>query len=354
MLENSTTSSLEKLYKDVNSILKNNLAMFSGLTLTDISIAKPLRVHEQYNASFYTGTTKNTNKNYNVNLSISNDIVSVFNKENSYTDDGAKRYDIKIKSLAISSFGAITIIVMDIKETGVSDTELLRRRLKKYCNDKNYLPREKYPLPHLVTSILAITSKHSTIKDDIFSNLKLKKPNIEIRNCSSSEEIAKVLVNIDSDKFDVVVLYRGGHEDLAMNMFSDEKIIDAIVDLEIPLCVALGHEIDRPFVYALADLEFSTPSSFGTGIARHNSETVANYMNLLNTIGYDIRVIAKRAVEGNLELIGNVENSVKKIEANIKHRDEVKKVHVENKKEKSVLYLIVTILIGTLGYFLLK
>ena len=70
-----------------------------------------------------------------------------------------------------------------------------------------------------------------------------------------------------------------------MNMFSEEAVLMAIHKSKKPVCVALGHDNDKPFVYNIADQTFSTPSSFGKSIADHNNGVIydANLRKAKNT-----------------------------------------------------------------------
>ena len=277
----SSSISLQQLYVKVNSVLSDNLSLFKDFTIANISIDKELTPHHQWDYSFYTGTTKDGNKNYSVQLKISNQIILEYLEKSGNTKQTNASYDIDIEDLALSTFGAITITVKALRETGVSERELLRRRLEKFCMDHGYFDRPKRPLPKLVTSILALTSKYSEIHDDLLSNLNLNPNKITIINCHSSEEISKQITNADPSQFDIVVLYRGGREDEAMNMFSHEDIIVSVVNSSIPVCAALGHDLDTPFIYSIVDQTYSTPSAFGKGIMAHNFSVIEENDSLL-------------------------------------------------------------------------
>jgi exodeoxyribonuclease VII large subunit len=287
------TFSIEQLYQKVSSTLTDRLSLFQGMTLANISIDKELKPHPKWQYSYYTGTTKEAEKNYSINLKISNQLILQFRNQIGNEIVTNASYDILIENLSISSFGQISITVKAIKETGISERELLKRRLKKYCENQGYFKREKKELPRLVTSILALTSQYSEIHDDIHSNLNFGQDKVTIINCKNTQEIAKHIKGIKPNKYDIIVLYRGGREDEAMNMFSSEEIIEAIVTSPITVCAALGHDIDTPFIYTIADQTYSTPSSFGKAITAHNDETKKDYKKLL----IDIKTTLERVKE---------------------------------------------------------
>lgn len=281
----SSLLSIEELYKKVNLLLVDNLTLFQGLTLTDISIDRELKL-EGYKYFFCSGTNKKNEKNLSINLQIPATLIQEYFKDLSKEDKERKgiKFDLVIQELSIQEYsGKITIIPSKIKETGVSERELLRRRLHKYCQDKNYYARTKQLLPRVVTSILAITSKSSEIKDDLLSNLNIPSHKVHIVYCSTSDEIASQINHADIKQFDIIVLFRGGREDEAMGIFSHESIIDAIVKSKIPVCAALGHELDQPFICTIADKEHSTPSAFAKAIKEHNENVEKDYKIQMNS-----------------------------------------------------------------------
>lgn len=263
-------STIAELYKKVDNVLTSNLDLFSGLSVCDVSIEKELVLNDKWQSSFYNGTNKDSNKSFHVSLMISNQVLTQFFKVNPFSSYKSSKYTIAIESLYVNQRGVITIKVRSIVESGVSQRELLKRRLTEHLKAINYSSVVKIPMPKIITSVLAITSKSSSIKDDLISNLKISDENIKIVHCSSSQEIASAINDYSKD-YDITALYRGGHEDADMDMFSDESIIDSCVKSNKHIAVALGHDIDNPFIYNVADSQHSTPSSFAKYIQEHNN-----------------------------------------------------------------------------------
>lgn len=292
----SPAFSLEKLYQKVSEVLVNNLSLFQGLTLTNISIDKTLKPHHVWQQVFYTGTSKESvkNKNYSVTLKISNTLINTYRKECGNEIPSNASYDILIESLSVSPFGTITITVGGIKETGISERELLKRRLTKYCEKHKFFDRKKKEMPHLVTSILALTSQYSEIHDDLLSNLTLHPSRVNVVNCKDTKEIASYIDDAKANDYDLIVLYRGGREDEAMSMFSSEEIINAITKSNIPVCAALGHDMDIPFIYSIADKTYSTPSAFGKAISAHNLSVKESNSAILLGIGNTLEIIKEK------------------------------------------------------------
>jgi len=245
--------------KEFFAEINNNISVESNKVISDLSISQSIEPNHRYGAWYGDADSKVNGKNYKVSLRIPNSVIETADQE----------------------YGE------HLEKIGVSDKNVFYNNLLKYAKKKGYLTRKKRPLPKVVKSILCITSAGSNIKEDIINTTGLPEGKIKVLNIGSSKKIAQVIL---ANKYaDIVVLYRGGHEDVAMNMFSEELVLDAIHKSKFPVCVALGHDNDRPFVYEVADQSFSTPSSFGKSINAHNQGVV-----------YDARL--KKAKKGKLAL----------------------------------------------------
>lgn len=306
-LENLT---IQDLYKKVNLLLNNNLSIFKGLVISGVSIDKELIESTTYQQIFCTGTSTLSNgtkeSKFSINLKIPNTAISQLKADNPTGGARGTKYDVCIEKIDISTLGLITVSTSWIREAGLSDRELMNRRLFKYCAENGHFNRQKRNLPRLITSVLAITSDSSTIADDILSNLNMPERKVRIVRCKTSDEIA---AQIRANTFaDITVLYRGGREDEHMNMFSSESIIESIATSNVPVCIALGHEIDRPFIYSIGDLEYSTPSAFAKAIAQINQTAksdMSQSFSRLKELFYDIRDVLRNSIDACSERIEN-------------------------------------------------
>lgn len=93
-----------------------------------------------------------------------------------------------------------------------------------------------------------------------------------------------------------------------MSMFSSESIVEAIVTSNAPVCIALGHEIDRPFIYSIGDQEYSTPSAFAKAIAQINQSAKSDMLqsfSRLKEVFFDIRDALQNSINTSSERIEN-------------------------------------------------
>lgn len=256
------TLSLPHLISTVNSKL-DFFKKRSDIVITNLSVNKHITKNTKYGSWYGDAESTIDGKNYKISLQIPNNVIDTIT-----TSSDSHKYNVGIRSVSINSYGKLAILAASIESIGDSEREDMNQQLYDYCKKKKYFKRKKKSLPRKINSILCITSPGSTIKGDVISTTGLSEGRVKILNVGSSAKIAKIILN--SYNVDIIVLYRGGHQDVAMNMFSEIPILDAIQKSKVPVCVALGHEIDVPFVYAIADQTFATPSSFGKSIAAIN------------------------------------------------------------------------------------
>ncbi len=249
--------------KELIDIADDNISdIVSHSAVNNLSISKEITPNEKFGGWYGEGVSIIDGKTHKIAIRIPNDVI-----------DGtmpAGSYDIKVSSISINRNGVLCINADDIRGAGHNIQDALYHRLGRFAKEHKLLKRKKRKLPSKINSMLCITSSNSGISGDILNNTGIKKSNIKIYKVGKASSIAKIIES--NNKYDITVLYRGGHQDVAMNMFSEEAVLLAIGKAKKPVCVALGHDVDRPFVYNVADKEYSTPSSFAKSIHMHNNK----------------------------------------------------------------------------------
>ncbi|MFA6192997.1 MAG: exodeoxyribonuclease VII large subunit [Sulfurimonas sp.] len=325
-----TSFSLEDFQNKLNGILKDNLSVFQGLIISGISMSQQLNYQKTY---YQTTSLTQDKKDQRIQIMINNGVLKSHFDTNSNCTGNAK-FDITIDKVFTSRNSEIIIIAKAIKETGVSTRELLHRRLEKYCLERGYNTRIKKELPCFIVSIFAITSKGSIIRDDLLSNLNIaNKDDITIVHCETSKEISLNIKRASQEQYNIVVLFRGGTEDQAMSIFSSECIIDAIVESSIPVCAALGHEMDAPFIYKVVDKQYSTPSAFSKDISIHNAEKASKRTIPIKEIIKNLKLIENKLMTKSVmngELVSSLTQHFIKSKTNILNS-------TSNNCEKSIL-----------------
>ena len=211
-----------------------------------------------------------------------------FIKINEKFKDGDK---VLVKGkLKLFSNGTINLVISKIKKNdGKGDLHKLFEETKKLYEKKGYfLQIHKLKIPIILKKILLVTSKESAALKDFFTTLKKDKSKIKCdlldvevgKNCPTS--IVPKLKNI-TEKYDLVIITRGGGSYEELFGFSKPKIIEFIYEFKQPVLSAIGHEINKPLLDLVADAVAPTP----TGAAQFIIDINKRYLKNLNIIKYE-------------------------------------------------------------------
>lgn len=180
--------------------------------------------------------------------------------------------DIRVTGLKVADKSLnVMINANGIRKSGMSETEKIKQRVRKYCIERGYFDRPKRLPPPFVTKVALITSSSSDIEADIYKNIGIKPDKIVLHKLGSAAEMVSAYRDLDaSGLYDVICFFRGGHEDLSMLVFDDIGLIEAVMGGNTFTEAAIGHEVDKPILSELVDRSTSTPSAFAKTINASN------------------------------------------------------------------------------------
>ena len=175
-------------------------------------------------------------------------------------------------------------------------------QLKKKLKEKGYFSSEhKKPLPKIPKRIALVTAKESAALHDMLKIIEKRWQFVEVfivdtlvQGESASVQIAKSLRYADSIGVDIVVVGRGGGSVEDLWAFNEERVADAIYEMQTPVVSAVGHEVDTLISDYVADLRAPTPSAAMEMILPDVNELLytlneseERYKQILNSILYD-------------------------------------------------------------------
>ncbi|MCR4324399.1 MAG: exodeoxyribonuclease VII large subunit [Candidatus Curtissbacteria bacterium] len=165
-------------------------------------------------------------------------------------------------------FGKYQFRITRIEKAGDG---LLQRELeeliKKLKGEGLFDQKYKKEIPKYPKRICVVTSEGSDAWNDFkrhtvdkFPIIELATADVRVQGPKSIPSLLKVLPRVDDEKFDVIVITRGGGsiEDLAA--FNDEEVTRAIFKMRTPTIVAIGHEANESLAEWVADRRASTPT----------------------------------------------------------------------------------------------
>ena len=145
----------------------------------------------------------------------------------------------------------------------------LERLKRKLAAEGLFAPERKRPLPVLPRRIGVLTGNEAAAKRDFVTAVQTRFPAANllvaqtyVQGQAAPAAIAATLQTLAREpEVDVIVLTRGGGSFEDLLPFSDERVIRAVAECEVPIVSAVGHEQDSPLCDHAADVRASTPTA---------------------------------------------------------------------------------------------
>jgi exodeoxyribonuclease VII large subunit len=145
----------------------------------------------------------------------------------------------------------------------------LERLKRKLAEEGLFAPKRKRPLPVLPRRIGVLTGNEAAAKRDFVTAVQTRFPAANlllaqtyVQGQAAPAAIAATLQTLAREpEVDVIVLTRGGGSFEDLLPFSDERVIRAVAECDVPVVSAVGHEQDTPLCDHAADVRASTPTA---------------------------------------------------------------------------------------------
>lgn len=166
--------------------------------------------------------------------------------------------------------GSYQLYIDEMQPDGTGELYLAFEQLKKKLEQQGYFDASrKKPLPLLPCAIGVVTSPTGAVIRDITNVLTRRYPNCRIvlygsavQGAEAPAQLIKGIKLFNKLKnVDVIIIARGGGSLEDLWPFNDENLAKAIVDSDIPIISAVGHETDYSISDFVADLRAPTPSA---------------------------------------------------------------------------------------------
>ena len=165
--------------------------------------------------------------------------------------------------------GNYQLIVNKMEATGAGDIlAMLEERKKKLAAEGLFDEDRKKPLPQMPVTIGVVTSPTGAAIRDILQVSKRRNKNINIlvfpalvQGEGAAQNIAKMIEIANFYNLcDVLIVGRGGGSIEDLLPFSEEIVVKAVAESQIPTISAVGHDIDWALCDYSADKRAATPS----------------------------------------------------------------------------------------------
>jgi exodeoxyribonuclease VII large subunit len=151
----------------------------------------------------------------------------------------------------------------------------LNQLMSKLSAEGLFSPERKQSLPFLPKAIGVITSPTGAAIHDVITVLQRRCPMVpiviyptQVQGRDSAINIIKALrLAQQRQECDVLLITRGGGSLEDLWSFNNEALAHEIVNCDIPMVAAVGHEVDLTITELVADLRAATPSAAAELIA---------------------------------------------------------------------------------------
>jgi len=169
--------------------------------------------------------------------------------------------------------GSYSIVAQKMEPVGIGALQLAYQQIKeKLAAEGLFDADHKQQLPSFPQRIAIITSPTGAVIHDMLRVLQRKNPMVSIllapvtvQGEGAADDIAATLRYLNEHQetlnLDLIILARGGGSFEDLFCFSEEAVVWAVFESDIPIITGIGHEPDYALADAAADYSASTPTA---------------------------------------------------------------------------------------------
>ena len=213
--------------------------------------------------------------------------------------------------------GTYQIICSSMEKSGEGDIlAMLERRKQKLAAMGFFDLDRKKPLPLFPGKVAVVSSPTGAALRDIIQVLGRRSSGVDlvimpapVQGEGAGDEIAAQIRRVNRYKLgDVIITGRGGGSLEDLLPFSEESVVMAIAESEIPIISAVGHEIDISLSDLAADYRAPTPSAAAEVVSSSREELNERVQMLKKSIAEKliekkerVRILLNQFTPDNLE-----------------------------------------------------
>lgn len=198
-------------------------------------------------------------------------------------DDGML---IRVKAVPqLTKWGKFSLTVREIELAGEGSVKKAFEMLKqKFEKEGLFSVERKRSIPQYPQKVMLITSSQAAafndfvaIINDRWAGIEIDHIQVQVQGQKAPEQIADAIgySNGLADKYDVLVLIRGGGSAEDLQAFNTEEVVRAVFSSELPTIVGIGHEDDVSLAELAADVRAATPTDAARRLVPDKKELLA-------------------------------------------------------------------------------
>jgi exodeoxyribonuclease VII large subunit len=200
--------------------------------------------------------------------------------------------------------GNYQLIAEEMELAGQGDIlVMLENRKRALAAEGLFDAERKKPIPRFPETVAVVSSPTGAAVQDILNVLRRRAAGINVivlpapvQGADAAPIIARRIEQANRWKLaDVIIVGRGGGALEDLLPFSEEAVVRAVAESEIPVVSAVGHEIDNALSDLAADLRAPTPSAAAELVSARRGEALETVKAAARNMAESIRDRIDRA-----------------------------------------------------------
>lgn len=171
--------------------------------------------------------------------------------------------------------------------------EQLKQLQRKLANEGLFDQKYKKPLPHFPDYIAVVTSASGAVIHDILVTVNRRFPHAEVdlfpaqvQGDSAADSLISAMKQIAQfkDKYDVMIIGRGGGSLEDLWPFNEESLVRQVFAMKMPVISSVGHETDTTLCDLVADVRAATPTAAAEYATPNLADELINIRQMQNSL----------------------------------------------------------------------
>lgn len=193
--------------------------------------------------------------------------------------------------------------------------EQLKQLQAKLAKEGLFDPEHKKKLPHFPDRIAVVTSASGAVIHDIMVTANRRFPHAEIdlypaqvQGDTAADSLVRAMRQIaaQGDKYDVMIIGRGGGSLEDLWPFNEEEVVRQVYAMQMPVISSVGHETDTTLCDLVADARAATPTAAAEYATPNTLDEIAHIKQLTSQLVASMQNI----IRSKRERLSRVQNSV--------------------------------------------
>ena len=171
--------------------------------------------------------------------------------------------------------------------------EQLKQLQRKLANEGLFDQKYKKPLPRFPDYIAVVTSASGAVIHDILVTVNRRFPHAEVdlfpaqvQGDSAADSLVSAMKQIAQfkDKYDVMIIGRGGGSLEDLWPFNEENVVRQVFAMKMPVISSVGHETDTTLCDLVADVRAATPTAAAEYATPNLADELINIRQMQNSL----------------------------------------------------------------------